>query len=361
MAEPINLDDLLTEKNVNDKETGVAETNSEKVINMDIDNENEGVENNLENDSSDEENIITEENEVEGNEENVIEEDTAQTEQESVADEEPSNDEYTEPEATEYKFKDDFIKKAVDYYDTYGNLTPFLEATSIDYDAMSDVELLKLKFDRDNNDLSEKARARLFEREIEKYNLDAYDEDEAEVSNALLQRDANKLRKSFKEEQNEFIQSIQPATREESTKISQEEIDAQQQASRKIIEKGVSEVVKNNFIKIDLGGDNLNYQVSDSSKIVDYAVDSNKFLSIFAKDGAIDWDKWTKVVAFAENPTQFMGELVKHGKSLGRKAMVAELKNATPNLSSKEEVRTNEFVSPFENPVEFLKGMTVRK
>jgi hypothetical protein len=95
--------------------------------------------------------------------------------------------------------------------------------------------------------------------------------------------------------------------------------------------------------------------------IVDYAVDSNKFLSIFAKDGTIDWDKWTKVVAFAENPTQFMGELVKHGKSLGRKAMEAELKNATPNLSSKEEVRTNEFVSPFENPVEFLKGMTVRK
>lgn len=361
MAEPIKLDDLLTEKNVNDKETGGAETSSEKVINMDIDNENEGVENNLENDSSDEENIITEENEVEGSEENVIEEDTTQTEQESVADEEPSNDDYTEPEATEYKFKDDFIKKAVDYYDTYGNLTPFLEATSIDYDAMSDVELLKLKFDRDNNDLSEKARARLFEREIEKYNLDAYDEDEAEVSNALLQRDANKLRKSFKEEQNEFIQSIQPAAREESAKISQEEIDAQQQASRKIIEKGVSEVVKNNLIKIDLGGDNLNYQVSDSSKIIDYAVDSNKFLSIFAKDGAIDWDKWTKVVAFAENPTQFMGELVKHGKSLGRKAMEAELKNATPNLSSKEEVRTNEFISPFENPVEFLKGMTVRK
>ncbi len=85
-------------------------------------------------------------------------------------------------------------------------------------------------------------------------------------------------------------------------------------------------MINNNLIKLEANGEGINYQVADTSKIVDYAIDSSKFLSTFAKDGNVDWDKWTKVVAFAENPTQFISELIKHGKSLGRKAMEAELK-----------------------------------
>lgn len=363
MAEPINLDDLLTENIVDDKQPRDITPESERVAEDDISNEDEGVDNYLGDDSSQEENVITDENEEE--EEQIIlgGESLDDSEQESEESEYSAGDDEGESASTDYKFKDDFIKKAVEYYETYGTLQPFLEATSVNYDNMTDVELLKLKFDKENSDLSEKARARLFERELEKYNLDAYDEDEAEVGNALLQRDANKLRKSFKDEQSQFVQSIQPAPREpQAPQLTEQEIAAQQEASRKIIEQGVAGVVKNNLIKIDAGGDKLNYQIADTSKVVDYALDSNKFLSSFAKDGAIDWEKWTKVVAFAENPTLFVSELIKHGKSLGRKAMETELKNTTPNMTSKDMVQgSNEFGSPYDNPVEFLKGMTVRK
>lgn len=362
MAEPINLDDLLTENIVDDKQPRDITPESEKIVNEDISNEDEGFDNNLGDDSSEEENVITQENEDEGDEIVLGGASEDDSEQESEETEYSLENENQQPESAEYQFKDDFIKKAVEYYETYGTLQPFLEATSVNYDTMSDVELLKLKFDKENSDLSEKAKARLFERELEKYNLDSYDEDEAEVGSALLQRDANKLRKSFKDEQSQFIQSIQPAPREaQAPQLSPEEIAAQQEASRKIVEEGISGVVKNNLIKISTGSDNLNYQIADTAKVVDYALDSNKFLSSFAKDGAIDWDKWTKVVAFAENPTLFVSELIKHGKSLGRKAMETELKNATPNMSSKDVVQSNEFSSPYENPVEFLKGMTVRK
>lgn len=361
MAEPINLDDLLTENIVDDKQPRDITPESERVAEDNLSNEDEGVDNYLGDDSSQEENVITDENE-DNEEEVILGRGEVDSEQESDDTEYTTEDSQSESDSTEYKFKDDFIKKAVEYYETYGTLQPFLEATSTDYDSMSDVELLKLNFDKENSDLSEKAKARLFERELEKYNLDAYDEDEAEVGNALLQRDANKLRKSFKEEQSKFVQSIQPAPREaQAPQLTEQEIAAQQEASRKIIEQGVSGVVKNNLIKINAGGDNLNYQIADTSKVVDYALDSNKFLSSFAKDGAIDWDKWTKVVAFAENPTLFVSELIKHGKSLGRKAMETELKNATPNMTSKDMVQSNEFSSPYDNPTEFLKGMTVRK
>ena len=361
MAEPINLDDLLTENIVDDKQPRDITPESERVAENDFSDEDEGVDNNLGDDSPEEENVITDENEEE-EEEVILGREYVDSEQVSDETEYTTEDIQAEFDSADYKFKDDFIKKAVEYYETYGTLQPFLEATSVDYDSMTDVELLKLNFDKENSDLSEKAKARLFERELEKYNLDAYDEDEAEVGNALLQRDANKLRKSFKEEQSQFVQSIQPAPREQQApQLTEQEIAAQQEASRKIIEQGISGVVKNNLIKIEAGGDNLNYQIADTAKVVDYALDSNKFLSSFAKDGAIDWDKWTKVVAFAENPTLFVSELIKHGKSLGRKAMETELKNATPNMTSKDVVQSNEFSSPYDNPTEFLKGMTVTK
>ena len=242
----------------------------------------------------------------------------------------------------------------------YGTLQPYLEATSVDYDSMDDVEVLRLHFDKENSDLSEKARTRLFEKQLEKYNLDAYDEDDIEVGNALLKRDASKLRNSLKEEQSQFIQSVQAPKAQEPT-ISQAELEAEAAKSRKIIEQGVSGVVKNNLIRLDANGEGINYQFADTAKVVDYAADSSKFLSTFAKDGSVDWDKWTKVVAFAENPTQFISELIKHGKSLGRKSMEAELKNATPTMTSKEVISTGEIEKPSDDPVGFLRGMVVNK
>jgi len=351
----INLDELLPSNAVEEKTPRDITPVSEKEVEQEggdvIEDDSTKEENQLDESTTQEEESIEDAVEIGNQAMDTIEEESTTTE-ESV-----------EPQPTaEYKFKDDFIKKAVDYYDTYGNLTPFLEATSKDYDAMSDVDLLKSNFDKENSDLSEKARNRLFEKELEKYNLESYDEDDTEVGNALLKRDAGKLRKALKEEQQQFIQSIQPQGQgQQEQQPSPEELEAQQAESRKIIQGGISGVVKNNLIKVEANGEGINYQIGDTTKVVDYALDSSKFLSTFAKDGQVDWDKWTKVVAFAENPTQFISELIKHGKSLGRKLMEAELKNVTPPTNSKEVIESNENINPFDNPVDFLRGMTVRK
>ena len=90
-------------------------------------------------------------------------------------------------------------------------------------------------------------------------------------------------------------------------------------------------------------------------------MDSNKFLSIFAKDGSVDWDKWTKTVAFAQNPTQFISELIKHGKSLGRKAMESELKNVVPPTVDRSVISSNSIERPADDPIAFLQGMTITK
>lgn len=357
MAEPINLDELLSTEEKIDATQETSDT-SEETSSADDSTEGQGADDSSEDNGGGNTEPSNENTEVEEEEDNSNEqEDNSDDDSEY---QEPANNHEPSDKPVEYNFKDDFIKKAVEYYEMYGTLQPYLEATSVDYDSMDDVEVLKLHFDKENSDLSEKARTRLFEKQLEKYNLDAYDEDDIEVGNALLKRDASKLRNSLKEEQSKFIQSVQPQTGQEPT-VSQEEMAAEAAKSRKIIEQGVSGVVKNNLIRLDANGEGINYQFAETNKVVDYAVDSSKFLSTFAKDGSVDWDKWTKVVAFAENPTQFISELIKHGKSLGRKSMEAELKNATPTMSSKEVISTGEIEKPSDDPVGFLRGMVVNK
>jgi len=364
MAEPINLDELLsknepvetTEETQPTSEETSSENDSTEVEGDSVsseDNESQNDETSVENTAEAESSSAEESESSEGYaEETVVQQtDTTQDEQE-----EPQNE---QQQAPQYQFKDPFIEKAVQYYETYGTLQPFLRATEVDYNEMTDVEVLKVKFDTENADLSPKAKQKLFDKELEKYGLDAYDEEDQEVGQALLKRDAQRLRKTFIEEQMQFLNSVQSPQAQ--TGPSQEELAAQQEASRKIISEGVASVVNNNIIKIGANGEGINYQIQDPNVVVDYAMDSNKFLSIFAKDGSVDWDKWTKTVAFAQNPTQFISELIKHGKSLGRRAMEAELKNVVPPTVNKTVIQSNNIERPSDDPIAFLQGMTITK
>jgi hypothetical protein len=364
MAEPINLDDLLDKGS--QVETQVESTpdvtpSEESVENTETQTEDAG-EDTIENTEQQNDVVQTEENE-----------ETDQADEEVYVKTDGSSEEATEPaiqdstdepksESTEYKFKDDFIKKAVDYYEKYGTLQPFLEATQVDYDAVPDEQLLRLKFDKENADLSVKARDRMFQKELEKYNLDSYEEDDVEIGQALLKRDANRLRQSFKDEQSQFLQSIQPNNQEQIA-AQTAEFEAQQAKMKEVAETGISSVLKDNFIKVAANGEGINFQVANPKKVVDFALDSTQFLSNFSKgDGSIDWDKWVKVVAFTENPDLFVGELIKHGKSLGRKAMEAELKNVTPSVKSKAVIQDSELSdNPYDDKVGFLRGMTVTR
>lgn len=356
----INLDELLNKSEAIEPTESTPEMSPDSTEPVEQNDliEDQGADDSIENTQSQQDEI------VEDIPQNIQEDQfiDQQEQEEVIVEQSLFDDELPAPteEPVAYEFKDDFIKKAVEYYEKYGTLQPYLEATSTDYDAMSDLDVLKMRFDAENSDLSERAKAKLFEKEVEKYNLEAFDEEDLEVGQALLKRDANKVRAALKEQQTQFLQSIQPSAAQ--PEISQEELEAQIQESRKVVEKGISSVVKNNLIKLEANGEGINFQIADTSKVVDYALDSTKFLSTFAsKDGQVDWDKWTKVVAFAENPTLFVSELIKHGKSIGRKAMEAELKNVSPTMRSKDVIETNDFISPYDNPVDFLKGMTVRK
>lgn len=356
-TEPINLDDRLAE--IPSESEGTP-----KVLDPVDTSEEQSVTDDTQSEESTETNETQEDITEESSEGNV--EDTAEGEQTPMAETEnteqldgetSSAQESTAP--SEYKFKDDFIKKAVEYYEMYGTLTPYLEATQVNYDEMDDISVMKRQFDKENADLPEKTRNRLFEKSLEKYNLDSYEEEDIEIGQALLKRDANKLRAALKDEQQAFINSIQ---RTQEPEVSQEDLAQQQAEARQNIQAQISTLVKDNMIKVEADGTGINYQLPNAQNVVEYAVDPTKFLSSFTKgDGNVDWQKWTMAVAFTENPTQFINELIKHGKSLGRKAMEAELKNAAPLTSNKDVIETPDIGTPQDDPVGFLRGMKIIK
>lgn len=358
-TEPINLDDRLADIQSNTESEPIVldPQSTENVDNVDTTEEGSVSEESTETNETQED--ITEENSegVEDTSAEGTETPISEMSADVLDGDAPSSQPSDTP--TEYKFKDDFIKKAVEYYETYGTLTPYLEATQVNYDEMDDVSVMKRQFDKENADLPEKTRNRLFEKSLEKYNLDSYEEEDIEIGQALLKRDANKLRAALKDEQQQFVNSIQ---RTQEPEVSQEDLAQQQAEARQNIQAQLSTLVKDNMIKVEAEGTGINYQLPNAQNVVEYAVDPTKFLSSFTKgDGNVDWQKWTMAVAFTENPTQFINELIKHGKSLGRKAMEAELKNAAPLTSNKDVIETPDIGTPQDDPVGFLRGMKVMK
>jgi len=252
---------------------------------------------------------------------------------------------------------DDYIKKAVQYYNKNKDLRPFLEAYQYDYDKVGNLELLRLKFERENPELSPKAKDRLFKQEVlKKYyldNPDEHEEEDKEFGKELMQRDADKLRGQLKTEQQDFIPKNVPK------QPSEAEMKEAVRNQRKVVRNNLKDVIKNKSVTLEVDGlDPLNYEISDTDKLIDYAVDTQKFLSHFQqKDGSVDWGLWSKTIAFIENPSGFLNEVIKHGKSLGKKAIESEIKNQEPLVTKKEVEGESMGTSPLDDPTAFLKSL----
>jgi len=99
-----------------------------------------------------------------------------------------------------YNFKDDFIKGVVEYYEKTGDVTPYLQAKLVDFNQMSDEEVMRRNLREQYPDVSEKAFDRLYKQQIaDKFKLDAdeWGEDDSELGKELLKAEATKARQKY--------------------------------------------------------------------------------------------------------------------------------------------------------------------
>ena len=240
------------------------------------------------------------------------------------------------------QFKDDYIKDAVEYYNKTGNLTPYLEATSVNYEEMSDEKIMRRELEQANPTLSAKAIERLYNRDVvSKYSLDVdkYDEEEVELGKELLKADAAKLREKYVDEQTKFTQPEVAETKQEDT-VNQEEAMTQwtQTVSQSDYTK---DMLENKRILVSYGDDKFSYEVENPEDLQAMTLDNNKFFSLFKdENGQVDFDKWYRVLAFAADPEVYDSSLISHGQELGQEKVVSDLKNPTKPTKSSEDYKT---------------------
>jgi len=247
--------------------------------------------------------------------------------------------------------EDEYIKNALEYYKKNRTLEPYLNALNVDYNEMSAEKLLRLKHERENPDLDPKIRQRLFEKEVlSKYKLDddLYEDEELEIANALLERDANRVRKELIEEQQNFIPKNIPQP------PSEEEVQAQIEEAKSQVQSNLKDYLSSKSIQIDTE-EPFNYGIKDTNKLVDYAVDNQSFFQEFyTEDNQVDWNKWAKTVAFMQDPDSFVDAMINHGKSLGKKSFEEELKNPDEISKSRETKNDDLGNTPYDNKKGFL-------
>ena len=226
--------------------------------------------------------------------------------------------------------QDEFIKGLIEYYKETGDVSAYIEAKNVDYSSMSDLDVVRRNMRSKYSDMSEKNFERLFRREVvDKYQLDAsrYDEEEVELGEELLKAEASKLRSELMERQAKFKAPERQAQPDVDTTAQAEEAMAQW-AEKVNSAPETQSVINDGRVVIDFNGEPFAYEIDNPQDVVDMTIDNNKFFQLFQNEGGqIDYNKWYKVLNYAQDPNTFERSLILHGKNLGGKEVVSEIKN----------------------------------
>lgn len=223
------------------------------------------------------------------------------------------------------EFKDDFIKGVVEFYEKTGDLTPYLQAKTVDFTKMSDEEILRKNLREQYSDLSDKAFERLYKQQVtDRFKLDTeeWGEDDSELGRELLKSEASKLREQYLEWQRNFA-APEPQSSDDQTAEILQRFESEVRSSE--ITKGFLESKK---LTIKTSDGEFSYEVPQADAVIDMTIDNDRFFSQFALDqGQLDYGKWYKTVAYSQNPELFERALINYGKTLGRSEVTKEIKN----------------------------------
>jgi hypothetical protein len=221
---------------------------------------------------------------------------------------------------------DDFDIDLIEYRKSTGDLTPYLEAKTVNYKDMPADEIMRRDLQLKYPGISAKALDFKFNEEvIKKYNLDStiYSEDEVAIGKELLEFDANQKRQQFIENQAKFkAPERQP---DNSAELARQQQEQERQAYNQSIQQHpvTQALLSNKRLVLDGGAEKFNYEVADANEAVDMMLNPDKYSQYFAtSDGQPNVEALLQVTAFVRNRQQFIKSLIDYGKSLGTKEIV---------------------------------------
>ena len=235
-----------------------------------------------------------------------------------------------------YKFieEDEFLKGVIEYYQKTKDLTPYLQAKTIDFNQMSDEEVMRRNLREQYPDVSEKAFERLYKQQVvDKFKLDAdeFGEEDYELGRELLKTEASKVRQGYLEWQKNFTApepKVDDAAKQEEVKL-QEALKQFEQSVKS--HEATKSILEGKRITVKDGSGEFNFEIQQPETLVDMTLDNNKFFSQFTNaEGQLDYGKWYRVAAYSQNPEVFEKSLINYGKTIGREEIAKEIKNPSP-------------------------------
>lgn len=236
----------------------------------------------------------------------------------------------------EPEYKDDFIKKVVDTYNSKGSLEDFFKAYSTNWKDMPHDDLLKAKFREENPDLDPDIVDYAWEKKLAKEygdpellsrpddELDSEELKEKKFAVSMMKKDAEKARQEKIQEQEGYLQ---PQT-EQQPKEEPLKFEDVKQRVQKIPE--VQSILKDKKLTYKIGDSDFNLEVTDHGKIIDTLADERILTNSFVKDGKLDINGWVDMVNYYYNGDKVRQALVDHGRTLEREAIINdEYKNTT--------------------------------
>lgn len=233
---------------------------------------------------------------------------------------------------------DEKVAKLFDLYAKTGDLASYFKAHSVNWDEVSDTDLLRMQTQEKYKTLglTDKEIERMCKHELGKYKLDEsiHSEDEVEEGRTLLKADVAAYRAEQKKNQAEAIIPQRDIAAE--VKAQQ---DAQAAKTKETIDGFVKEIRGSEAMKgvtatkmlgLKVGDTNFNIDV-DPAYIDKYLTDTDTYAGAFiGADGKPDYAKQVLVAAFANNPQAFIDKIAGHVTKSNNKQMVTEMGNETP-------------------------------
>jgi hypothetical protein len=245
----------------------------------------------------------------------------------------PVKDIETELVSNPYEFieKDEFLKGLVDFYKKTGDVTPYLQAKTVDFTKMTDEDVMRRELREQYPDVSDKAFDRLYKQQVlDKFKLDAdeWGDEDSELGRELLKVEASKLREKFLGWQKQYqapVSDVEKAQLEEQERIVNDFKKFEEDVKLNPVTQSI---ISDKRIVVKTADGEFNYELQTPEVLLDMTVDNTKFFNQFANhDGKLDYDRWYKTAAYSQNPEQFEKSLINFGKTLGRAEVTKEIKN----------------------------------
>lgn len=226
---------------------------------------------------------------------------------------------------------DDFDIDLLKYKEQTGDLTPYLEAKTVDYSKFTDEQIMKHDLRQQYKDMPDKLFDMLYEKKInEQYQLDAeiHGEAAAELGRELMKHEANKIRKGLIEAQSKFKAPEKPVDDTAQRQKQEQEAKYNEYKSYVNDSEQTKSLLKDKKLVYGSGETPFNFTVEKPSDLVETALNPNLlFNDLMDKNGNADLAKVYKAKAYIANMDKIEQMLIAHGETIGKKKAFDELQN----------------------------------